>query len=97
MDLDLTTGISVEGIDSNKVQVYYSENGEATKDLNVQSNGWVAEPTDLSKVKSYLIVTNDYVMPTGEAITFNYNANVAKGLEHNQSSFETYAVYYFDL
>ena len=94
MDLDLTTGISVEGIDSNKVQVYYSENGEATKDLNVQSNGWVAEPTDLSKVKSYLIVTNDYVMPTGEAITFNYNANVAKGLEHNQSSFETYAVYY---
>ena len=94
MDLDLTTGISVEGIDSNKVQVYYSENGEATKDLNVQSNGWVAEPTDLSKVKSYLIVTNDYVMPTGEAITFNYNANVAEGLEHNQSSFETYAVYY---
>lgn len=94
MDLDLTTGISVEGIDSNKVQVYYSENGEATKDLNVQSNGWVAEPSDLGKIKSYLIVTNDYVMQTGEAITFNYNANVAEGLEHNQSSFETYAVYY---
>ena len=94
MDLDLTTGISVEGIDSNKVQVYYSENGEATKDLNVQSNGWVAEPSDLSKIKSYLIVTNDYVMQTGEAITFNYNANVEEGLEHNQSSFETYAVYY---
>lgn len=94
MDLDLTTGISVEGIDSNKVQVYYSENGEATKDLNVQSNGWVAEPSDLSKIKSYLIVTNDYVMQTGEAITFNYNANVVEGLEHNQSSFETYAVYY---
>lgn len=94
MDFDLTTGINVQGIDSDKVQVYYSENGEATKDLNVQSNGWVAEPSDLSKIKSYLIVTNDYVMPTGEAITFNYNANVEEGLEHNQSSFETYAVYY---
>ena len=94
MDFDLTTGINVQGIDSDKVQVYYSENGEATKDLNVQSNGWVAEPSNLSKIKSYLIVTNDYVMQTGEAITFNYNANVAEGLEHNQSSFETYAVYY---
>lgn len=94
MDFDLTTGINVQGIDSDKVQVYYSENGEATKDLNVQSNGWVAEPSDLGKIKSYLIVTNDYVMQTGEAITFNYNANVAEGLEHNQSSFETYAVYY---
>ena len=32
MDFDLTTGINVQGIDSDKVQVYYSENGEATKD-----------------------------------------------------------------
>lgn len=94
MDLNLTTPITVNGVDQSKVAVYYSENGEATRDLNIAENGWTTQASDLNDIKSYLIVTNDYAMQTGDAITFNYNANLEEGLEHNQSSFETYAVYF---
>ena len=94
MDLGLTTPITVNGIDSSKVTIYYSENKEATADLNNSSNGWTQNVTDLSKVKSYLIVTNNYVMNTADTINFTYNALIPENLQHNQSAYETYAVYF---
>lgn len=94
MNLGLTTPITVNGIDSAKVAIYYSENGEATTDLNNSANGWTQTITDLSKVKSYLIVTNNYVMNTADSITFTYNALIPENLQHNQSAYETYAVYF---
>lgn len=94
MDLGLTTPITVNGIDSSKVTIYYSENKEATADLNNSSNGWTQTVTDLSKVKSYLIVTNNYVMNTADTINFTYNALIPENLQHNQSAYETYAVYF---
>ena len=41
--------------------VYYSENGEATDDLEEPSNGWTVEPGSLANVRSYLIVVNEVV------------------------------------
>ena len=37
--------------------IYYSENGEATKDLTDNSNGWTPTPESFDNIKSYLINT----------------------------------------
>ncbi len=74
--------------------VYYSENGEATKDLNLQSNGWMAEPTNLSNVKSYLIVLQNYEMNTGDSIKFSYEMQIPEGLNYNEKVNSVYTVYF---
>ena len=53
----------ISGVANNPYTVYYSENGDATADLNNSANGWTQDLTDTSKIKSYLVVFNDYVMP----------------------------------
>lgn len=95
-NLDLTLGgaLSANGIDASKVTIYYSQNGTATKDIENQSNGWTTSIQDLAKVKSYLIVLNDYEMATGTTLTFNYNINIPENLSHNMSSYATYVVYF---
>ena len=94
INMALTEAIRVNNIDTNKVTIYYSENGDATKDLNLSSNGWTATPTSLENVKSYLIVLTDYSMNVGESISFNYNATIPASLQHNESAYENYVVYF---
>lgn len=74
--------------------IYYSENGEATEDVNNPANGWTTSPTDYSKVKSYLIVLKDYELKAGEMLNFSYEVNLPENLDHNQSAFSTYLVYF---
>ena len=62
---NVTKAISVLGMDTSKIEVYYSEKADANKDLNDASNGWTKDVQDLSKVKSYLIVLQDKI----EALT----------------------------
>lgn len=93
-DTNLANAITVAGIDASKVKVYYSENGNATKDLNNIANGWTLTPSNLSKVKSYLIVLENYVMQTGEGISFGYDAQLPANLQHNESAYQTYVAYF---
>ena len=93
MTLPLTSKITVSGTDASYT-VYYSENGEATKDLSNTSNGWTTEVTDYNTIKSYMIVFNDYTMPQGANFTFSYTANIPANLEYNMSAYETYTVYF---
>lgn len=94
INMPLTSNITVPNIDANKVKVYYSENGEATKDINLASNGWTLTPTNLENVKSYLIVLTDYSINTGEKINFNYTMKIPENLQHNESAYENYVVYF---
>ena len=94
MNMPLTSAISVNSADANKVAIYYSENGEATKDLSNTANGWTLTPTNLANVKSYLIVLTDYTMNTGDSISFTYNAQIPANMQHNESAYENYAVYF---
>ena len=94
MDMSLVSSISVNGVDASKVNVYYSENGNATKDLSLQSNKWTSQAQDLSQVKSYLIVLNDVTLSTGEGISFNYDAQIPENLQHNESAYENYVAYF---
>ena len=94
IDMPLVNGIVVNSKDNNKVTIYYSENVNATKDLALSTNGWTKAPTDLSKVKSYLIVFTDYTMNTGDSVNFSYEAQIPANLQHNASAYGNYGVYF---
>lgn len=94
INMPLTSNINVTGVDASKVKVYYSENGLATKDLSLASNGWSLNVQDLSKVKSYLIVVENTAFNVGEGINFTYNVNVPANLDFNQTAYEDFVVYY---
>lgn len=93
LDTQIVSGIVSVGLDTSKVKIYYSENPEATKDLQNAQNGWV-ETLEASKVKSYLIVLTDYVMNVGEIIEFKYNINIPENLNYNKTMASNYLVYY---
>ena len=89
-DTTLIQGINVSGIDA---QIYYSENGEATKDLQDAQNGWVQNPEDISKMKSYLIVLNNS-LEAGAIVGFSYGIQIPANLRNNNTAYATYKVYY---
>lgn len=93
IDLTLATGITVSNIDASRITVYYSENGEATTDLNNANNGWNTSVSDMSKVKSYMIALSG-TMNIGEMFTFSYKANIPANLEHEKSAYETYGMFF---
>lgn len=77
------------------VTIYYSENGNADKDLNNQANGWKQEVTNFSNVKSYLIVLNNNEgMGIGESMKFTYNMQVPENLNYSQTASSLYTVYF---
>lgn len=94
MDMPLTTGLTVDGIDEANFTIYYSENGEATSDVDNTANGWTTEVSDYSRVKSYMIVLNNYTMNTGSTFNFSYKALIQGNLDYEQAAYENYAVYF---
>ncbi len=91
----LTSDIkAVSGVDSDKVKVYYSSNGETTDELEKPENGWTEDRKSIQDVKSYLIVLNDFTLKTGETLKFEYDVKVPEKLEYNKKTNSVYAVYY---
>ena len=82
-----------EGL-TNHFTVYYSANGETTKDLSNAENGWTENISDLSSVKSYMIVMNDYTLQVGDTLCFSYDIEIPENLVYDKSAYETYVVYY---
>ena len=74
--------------------VYYSTNGEATVDLTNTANGWTKNPTDYTKVKSYLVDLGEYKLTKGESHTISYNINIPAGLNYNQVTYSHHGVYF---
>lgn len=89
-------GISYPDELEGKITLYYSEVENPTTDFNDSNNGWtLKEQTDFSKVKSYMVVFNDYVMTIGQSLTFTYDIdmpNVTANL--NKVSYFNHGVYY---
>ena len=88
--------ISSDSSNNGSFTIFYSENGEATKDLNDESNGWTVSPENLENVKSYLIVPEDsnYVMDVASKLRFTYTFEIPANLEHNEEIYGTFATYY---
>lgn len=99
---DLGTTVDTELVnfikenEANKVNatIYYSTNGEATADLNNKNNNWTNQIDDLSEVKSYLIVLNDYEMKAGDVLRYSYQYRIPENLEHNNNIYGTFETIY---
>lgn len=79
---------------SGAAKVYYTENGEATEDLSNTANDWTEEVTNLAKVKSFMLILENYELKQGEELTYSYTLNIPEKLNHNQSLYTTYTIYY---
>lgn len=84
---------AIDTADTNAI-VYYSANENATADLEDTTNEWSRDFASVSEVKSYLIILEDYDMQPGESLEFSYNCQIPENLEHNESAFGTYVVYF---
>lgn len=92
----MVSGIVPETSNNTSFRYYYSENGEATQDLNDSSNGWTDELDTLDNVKSFLIVPVDseYKMEAASKLRFTYQYEIPANLEHNAEIYGTFATYY---
>ncbi len=88
----LKSAISVEGIDTNKVKVYYTENEKATADLTNNENGWKDSAT--SETKKYLVTITE--MQVVEGAKLSYDMEIPENLEYNQKAEEGYEVSYVE-
>ena len=86
-------GIAIPDEISEYVKVYYSEKIDATRDIENEYNAWTLTP-DYSKVKSYMIVLDKYVMPTDVTHRFSYVVNIPEGINYNDVSYSHHAVFY---
>ena len=90
IDTAVTEGLNVQGVEGAKV--YYTENENATDDLQNGENGWQEGLTDGTKVRKYLIDVP--TMETGASINATYTTNVPASLEYNQEASQDYTVNY---
>jgi len=96
IDTKLVGNIASDSRNRTTFEIYYSTNGEATKDLSDTSNGWTNTPETLEDIKSYLIIPIDenYEMESAEVLRFTYEYEIPANLEHNQEIYGTFLIYY---
>lgn len=85
---------SETGLKADQMKVYYSANGEATKEINDVENGWVTDRSLAGDVKSFMVVLDGYTFKTGEILGFSYMAEIPANLERRQNTFGTFAMYF---
>ncbi len=91
--LQMASQIQLEGIAIENLEIYYSTNSEATKDVTLASNAWSKTVENLAEVKSYLIVVNSN-MATGTVLNFSYNVAIPENLTYNMQAYANYVVYF---
>lgn len=81
-----------DDISKSNITIYYSENPEATTDLNLEQNGWKTEITQKDKIKSFLIYIEN--MKNGEMLNFSYTIQIPEQLEHGEYLYPSFGVYF---
>ena len=96
LDTKLVSMLSSDVRNAAEFKVYYSENGEATKDLQDAANGWIENPESLDNIKSYLIVpvNEEYEMKETEILRFTYQYEIPANLSHNEDIYGTFLAYF---
>ncbi|MBR3720293.1 MAG: hypothetical protein IKN09_00925, partial [Clostridia bacterium] len=89
-------GINIPESLSNRAVIYYSEKTNPTTDINNVENAWKSKEDveDWSKIVSYIIYINDYVMTSKQKIQFSYDITLPQDVTLNMASYSTHAVYY---
>lgn len=81
----------VEGISLQKnSKIYYSENEDATSNLEDSESNWKTEITDAGKVKKYLIKIDE--MQAKESIVAKYKVEIPEMLENNKIAKQGYTL-----
>ena len=95
LDVKLLSKIAGDERNRGNFRVYYSENGEATNDLENAENNWTEEIESLDNIKSYLIVPEeDYIMEDTDVLRFTYRFEIPENLNHNENIFGTFMAEY---
>ena len=90
IDTNIIEGLNVEQIEGAKV--YYTENENASNDLQNSENGWEENIQDGTKVRKYLIEVP--LIESGTSVIATYTTNVPASLEYNQKASQDYVVDY---
>lgn len=90
----MSQAITIEGETQNYAKIYYSENGEATEDLNNANNMWTQTVEDFSNVKSYMIIFENYELKQGEVINMSYDFIIPEMIDLNNSLYGTFGIFY---
>ena len=84
----------ITGIDESKVKVFYTENAEATDELEDIGNGWTEQLNNDTNVKKYLIKIDK--MENKEQLSYNYTIQIPRNLDYNYVAKYGYEVNYLD-
>ena len=82
----------VDGVNVENGTVYYTENEDATTDIENAENGWTESITNPTAVKKYLVAMDNIDSRT--SVSGSYTIEVPENLEYNQTATEGYEVNY---
>lgn len=94
MNIPMSSKITLSGLPEENAEIYYSANGNATKDLANAENAWTKEITNYAEVKSYMIVFKNYDIKSGDVFKFSYNAKAPANLDYENKAYEMYGMYF---
>lgn len=92
MDISIQGEVNLEGISKERTKVYYSENVNATADLENEENAWTDTILDSKNIKKYLVIIDE--LDITEGVNVSYNAKIPENLDYNLNARQTYSVYY---
>ncbi len=98
-DLGTTTNTVMKDLikediqNTNTVDIYYSTNAEATKDLDNIGNGWTKEVRDINEVKSFLVVVKGS-MEAGQVLRYTYDFEVPANLPYETNIEGSFGAFY---
>lgn len=81
-----------KAINAGNATVYYSENSEATANIEDATNGWTQDTSKIANAKTYLIDLGD--MEAEESFTTTYTSKLASTLDYDLVSYAGYEVSY---
>ena len=90
LEIQVINGIQV--LNGANATIYYTQNEDATNDLNDANNEWTTEL--VQEAKKYLIVAER--LDTGASIEVSYLVQVPENLEYNKQAKESYNVTYIN-
>lgn len=77
----------------NMTTIYYSENENATKDLNNSENRWTTNVINWQNIKSYMIVVKGE-MTAGTILKYTYDFEVPAGLYYDETIYGSFCGFY---
>lgn len=89
----ILSGITENIQNVNMTTIYYSTNENATKDLKNTSNAWTTEVSDLSQIKSYMIVVKGEML-AGTVLKYTYDFEIPSGLSYDEAIYGSFGGYY---